>query len=154
MTNGFRLKARLPADPEAIYRAWLSSREHSAMTGARATASTRKGGRFTAWDGYIRGRNLKLRPQWCIVQAWRTTQFSPRDPDSRIELCIHRKGKGAEVLLIHTGLPPRQAAGYRSGWRSYYFTPMRKYFAEQARAARKPAKRRPRKAAARRRARR
>jgi hypothetical protein len=149
MKSGFRIKASLPADPKSVYAAWLSGREHSAMTGGAATASTRVGGRFTAWDGYIEGRNLKLKPHWCIVQSWRTSQFSDRDPDSRLELCIHAKGDGSELLLIHTQIPPNQVAGYRSGWVDHYLEPMKRYFAAKKsskkiakkKARKKPAKR-------------
>jgi activator of HSP90 ATPase len=99
------------------------------MTGGAATASAKAGGRFTAWDGYIWGRNLKLKPHWCIVQSWRTTRFSEADPDSRLELCIHAKGEESEVLLIHTEIPAGQADDYRGGWVEHYFEPMRRYFA-------------------------
>jgi hypothetical protein len=129
MTNGFKLRTTLPAAPRAIYRAWLSGSRHGAMTGAAATASGKRGDRFTAWDGYIWGRNLELKPHWCIVQSWRTTQFAEGDPDSRLELCIHAKGEGSELLLIHTEIPSGQVSGYRSGWGKHYFEPMRRYFA-------------------------
>lgn len=144
MENGFRLKATLPAAPKDIYDAWLSSAEHTAMTGGAATASAQVGARFTAWDGYIEGRNLELKPHWCIVQSWRTTQFAPGEPDSRLEICIHPKGSESEVLLIHTNIPPDQVESYRSGWVDHYFAPMRVYFAARQRPvaapARKPAK--------------
>jgi activator of HSP90 ATPase len=141
MENGFRIKSLLPAPPEAIYRAWLSAAEHTAMTGSKATASDKPGGKFTAWDGYISGSNLELKPHWCIVQSWRTTQFAAADPDSRLELCIHPSGDGSEVLLIHTNIPADQVAGYRSGWVEHYFEPMRAYFSARAAGAR-PAKKR------------
>jgi activator of HSP90 ATPase len=147
MQTSFRLKTKLPAKPAAVYRAWLSAAGHSAMTGAEATASDKEGGSFTAWDGYITGRNLTLKPEWCIVQAWRTSQFSESDPDSRLELCIHPSGVGSELLLIHTNIPPDQAAGYETGWVDHYFEPMKKYFSSlapkaksAARSAKKPAK--------------
>lgn len=139
MENGFKIKSRLPAPPEAVYRAWLSGAAHSAMTGGKATASDKPGGGFTAWDGYISGKNLELKPHWCIVQSWRTTQFAESDPDSRLELCIHPSGEGSEVLLIHSNIPPGQIAGYESGWAEYYFQPMRAYFSARAAGAR-PAK--------------
>lgn len=134
MKTSFRLKTRLPAKPAAIYRAWLSGAGHTAMTGAGATASDMEGGSFTAWDDYITGRNLTLKPEWCIVQAWRTSQFSESDPDSRLELCIHPSGSGSEMLLIHTDIPPDQAEGYEAGWVTHYFEPMKKYFASKNKA--------------------
>jgi activator of HSP90 ATPase len=150
MQTSFRLKTKLPARPAAVYRAWLSGAGHSAMTGASATASDKEGGSFTAWDGYITGRNVTLKPEWCIVQAWRTSQFSQSDPDSRLELCIHPSGDGSELLLIHTNIPPDQAAGYEAGWVDHYFEPMKKYFSSlapkkssAAKSAKKPAKKGP-----------
>ncbi|MEX2127499.1 MAG: SRPBCC domain-containing protein [Xanthobacteraceae bacterium] len=145
MENGFRIKTVLPAEPKAVYQAWLSGREHSAMTGGVATASDKEGASFTAWNGYIEGRNLKLTPHWCIIQSWRTTKFSDSDPDSRLELCIHPSGGGSELLLIHTEIPPDQVEGYRSGWVDYYFEPMKAYFAARkpAKAKKKSAKKRP-----------
>jgi hypothetical protein len=139
----FRLKTKLPARPAAVYRAWLSGAGHSAMTGAPATASDKEGGSFTAWDGYITGRNVTLKPEWCIVQAWRTSQFSQSDPDSRLELCIHPSGEGSKLLLIHTNIPPDQAAGYETGWVDHYFEPMKQYFsslAPKAKSAARPSK--------------
>jgi activator of HSP90 ATPase len=143
MQNGFRLKTTLQAEPRAIYKAWLSGTEHSVMTGRAATASAEVGGRFTAWDGYIEGKNLELKPYWCIVQSWRTTKFSGSDPDSRLELCIHPKDDGCELLLIHTGIPPDQVAGYRSGWVEYYFDPMKRYFAAKKSSKKKKSRSKP-----------
>jgi hypothetical protein len=151
MENSFRLKTALPAEPQVIYKAWLSGPEHTAMTGGMATASDKVGGRFTAWNGYLAGKNLELKPHWCIVQAWRTTKFSDGDPDSRLELCIHPKGGGCELLLIHSKIPPDQVAGYRSGWIEYYFEPMKRYFAAK-KSSKKAAKKKPRRKSAKRKA--
>ncbi len=125
-----RTTVRFPVEPNEIYKAWLSSRIHSAMTGGKAKVSARKGGRFTAWDGYVRGKNLRLKPKWCIVQSWRTSEFPKSAPDSQIELCIHPSGKsGSKLVFIHSKLTPPQVKQYRSGWNEYYWKPMKKYFA-------------------------
>ena len=128
----YRATIRLPVAPKALYQAWLSGREHSAMTGGSAKVSARKGGRFTAWDGWIRGKNLKLKPHWCIVQSWRTSEFPKSAPDSQIELCIHPAGKtGSKLVFIHSKLKPPQVKQYRAGWNAYYWKPMKKYFARK-----------------------
>jgi hypothetical protein len=123
---------RFPVAPKVIYKAWLSSGAHTAMTGAKARASAQKGGRFTAWDGWIQVKNLKLKPQWCIVQSWRTSEFPKGAPDSQIELCIHAAGKsGSKVVFTHSKLSPSQVKQYRRGWNAYYWKPMREYFAQK-----------------------
>jgi hypothetical protein len=58
--------------------AWLDSKCHSAMTGARAKASPQQGAAFTAWDGDIFGRTLKLEPGRRIARSWRTTKFTSK----------------------------------------------------------------------------
>ena len=71
MTYNFELSDVLPATPQAIYDAWMSSDGHSAMTGAPATIDPQLGGAFEAWDGYIAGRTLLLESGRRIVQSWR-----------------------------------------------------------------------------------
>ena len=82
MQNEFTISTVLPAPPEKVFRAWLSSEGHTAMTGSPARIEPRVGGAFTAWDGYISGRTAALKPYTRIVQDWRTTEFPDGSPDS------------------------------------------------------------------------
>ena len=60
MTIEFTVSAEIPAAPQEIYDAWLSSEGHTAMTGGEANVSAAPGAEFDAWDGYISGRNVEL----------------------------------------------------------------------------------------------
>jgi uncharacterized protein YndB with AHSA1/START domain len=132
MTFAFTVSATVPATPQAIYDAWLDGKQHGAMNGGGpATASKRVGGAFTAHDGYIGGKNLELEPGKRIVQAWRTTQFTDRDPDSQIEVTLKRVAGGTKVTLRHSNVPDGHD-GYKSGWKTHYFEPMKKYFSAKA----------------------
>jgi activator of HSP90 ATPase len=127
----FTLTATIPAPPKAVYDAWLDSRSHGAMTGAKAKASAKQGAAFTAWDGYISGRNLVLEPGRRIVQSWRTTAFANADPDSEIELLLAPAKTGTRLTLRHRNVPDGHS-GYRDGgWRDFYFAPMKAYFAKR-----------------------
>src|SRR3984957_19489575 len=84
MAYQFTLSTILPAAPQSIYRAWLDTRRHSAMTGGTAVMSSQLGAKISAWDGYISGANIELVPGERIVQTWRTTKFAETDPDSTI----------------------------------------------------------------------
>lgn len=130
MKNGFRLSAVIPAAPAQIYKAWLSGKGHSAMTGSPAKATARVGGRFSAWDGYISGRTLELEPDRRIVQAWRTSEFPDDAPDSRLEISLEPAKTGTKLTLTHTDIPPGQAESYRQGWEDFYFKPMKEYFSK------------------------
>ncbi|HEY7957739.1 MAG TPA: SRPBCC domain-containing protein [Polyangia bacterium] len=127
-TESVQVSDVIPAAAERIYRAWLDGIEHAAMTGGAATAEPHVGGRFSAWDGYIRGTNLALEPGRRIVQAWRSADFPEGSPDSRLEILLEADPAGTRVTLIHSEIPEGQAADYEQGWRDHYFQPMRQYF--------------------------
>lgn len=133
MAFAFTLTATLPATPQQVYEAWLDSRAHGAMTGGKAKMSARQGARFSAWDGYISGRNLRLEPGRRIVQSWRTTDFAESDPDSEIELRLAPVKGGMRLTLRHRNVPDGRTSYRDGGWRDFYFTPMRQYFAARKR---------------------
>ncbi len=128
--NSFAVSTLLPASPEQIYEAWLSSEGHSAMTGSPARVEPGLGGKFQAWDGYISGTTLELEPGHRILQAWRTTEFPPGSPDSRLEVLLEAEDKGTRLTLIHTEIPAGQVESYLQGWEDYYFVPMKAYFTQ------------------------
>ena len=123
-----RLAVTLPASPAAVYDAWLDGKRHGAMTGAKATASAKVGGKFSAWDGYATGKNLALKMGKQIVQSWRTSDFGASDPDSKLEIRLEKAKTGTKLTLIHSGVPSGTEATYKDGWREYYFAPMKEYF--------------------------
>ncbi len=132
-TESIRVSGVVSATPERVYEAWLTSREHGAMTGGKATVDATVGGAFTAWDGYIWGRNFQLEPGVRIVQSWRTSEFPKDAPDSRVEILFEAVEGGTRITFVHSEIPESQGAGYRDGWRSFYLEPMAKYFEQAAR---------------------
>ena len=117
----------LPVPAQTIYQAWLSSAEHTRMTGGEARVRAVTGADFEAWDGYIQGRNLILEPNKRIVQAWRTAEFEAGEEDSQIEILLEPQEGGTLLRLIHTNLP-EHGMQYRQGWLDNYFEPMQAYF--------------------------
>jgi len=141
MPDSIQVSAVLPANPARIYKAWLSSKEHTAMTGGGATVDPKVGGRHTAWDGYIEGVTLELESNRRIVQSWRSSEFPADAPDSRLEVLLEKAGGGTKITLNHSDIPEGQGARYESGWVENYFDPMRAYFARKAPAKRAASKR-------------
>jgi activator of HSP90 ATPase len=126
--KGFTLTVVIPAKPSEVYRAWLSTEGHTAMTGSPAKVDGKVGGKFSAWDGYIFGRTLELTPDERILQAWRTTEFPEGAPDSRVEILFEETAGGTKITLAHSKMPEEQVDDYRQGWEDFYFKPMREYF--------------------------
>ena len=135
MAYGYTLACTLPASPEDVYDAWLDSARHSAMTGSPATVGRGVGESYTAWDGYIVGRTLELYPGRRIVQSWRTSDFAEDDADSTIIVELEPTKPGTRLTLSHDGVPDGQTDYESGGWRDFYFTPMKAYFAGAKRKA-------------------
>lgn len=120
----------LPVKPAVLYKAWLNSDSHAQMTGGGAQCSHLEGETFSAWDGYITGKNLLLEENTKIVQSWRTLEFDREADDSELTLLFKDVPEGCELTLIHTNIPEGQTQ-YEQGWIDNYFTPMRRYFDRQ-----------------------
>lgn len=135
MSYDFELTCTLPASPEAVYEAWLSSSAHSQMTGGAAKVSKRVGAAYSAWDGYITGRNVELTPGRRIVQTWRTSEFAEDDPDFLVTLTLEPVKSGVRLTLSHAGVPDGQTSYEAHGWSENYFEPMQAYFARKPKSA-------------------
>ena len=133
MADGFELSDVVPATPEAVYDAWMSSTGHSSMTGSPAIVDPHVGGAFEAWDGYIVGRTLSVEPGRRIVQAWRTSEFSEDEADSLVDVLLEPVGEGTRITIRHTGVPDGHLSYERDGWEEHYFEPMRRYFSSAGR---------------------
>ena len=124
-TDSLRVTAVIHSTPEAIFDAFLDGPTHSAMTGAGATGLPKVGAKFTAWDGYISGRQLEFARPTRIVQAWRSSEFPADAPDSRVEILFEPSARGTRVTIVHSEIPKGQGSKYRGGWKDFYFTPMK-----------------------------
>ena len=127
-TKTIKQKVLIPARPVEIYDAFLNEQKHSAFTGAKATCDRRVGGKFTAWDGYISGTNVKLENGRHIIQEWKTTEWPKGYKPSMLEFTFIPKKNGTEVTMVQTNVPAIQAENYKKGWFDYYWTPLKKYF--------------------------
>ncbi len=120
--------------PKQVYDAFLSSKGHSEMTGGAARMSAKVGAPFTAWDGYITGKNLELLPDKKIVQAWRTSEFPAEAKDSILTIELSATKTGTKLQMTHSGIPNGQEKLYGPGWKENYWEPMKAYFARGVKA--------------------
>ncbi|MFK7970518.1 MAG: SRPBCC domain-containing protein [Bacteroidia bacterium] len=127
MKEELELKEVFQVEPAVIYHAWLDSESHSNMTGGEATSGSAVGDVFSAWDGYITGKNVALIEDEKIVQSWRTSEFAEDDEDSLLTITLTKVPEGTEVVLTHTNIPEGQTQ-YEKGWLDHYFAPMRAFF--------------------------
>ena len=124
-------KTIVPATPDEVYEVFMDAKKHSEVTGSKATCDPRVGGEFTAWDGYISGKNLDLEKGKKIVQEWITTEWPTGYLPSRLELTFKKVKEGTEISMVHSNVPKEQAKDYEEGWIDFYWEPMKEYFSKK-----------------------
>ncbi len=130
-TKVIKQKVVIPASPSEVYDVFIDSRKHSAFTGGKATCNPKVGGKISAWDGYISGKNLKLVVGKRIQQEWITTNWIDGYPASILDLSFTKKGTGTELTMIHSNVPAALASSFAAGWKDHYWTLLKKYFQEK-----------------------
>jgi activator of HSP90 ATPase len=127
-TETIRQKVLIPATLTEVYEAFVDAKKHSKFTGSKATCDPKVGRQFTAWGGYISGKNLELEGGKRIVQEWLTTEWPEGQPPSRLELNFKKAEGGTELSMVHSGVPAEQAADVAQGWIDFYWDPLKEYF--------------------------
>ena len=126
----------IPADPEKVYDAFINAKIHSEFTGSKATGKPVVGAEFTAWDGYIFGKNLELVRGKKIVQEWQTTDWPEGYGPSRFELTLTKVKESTKITMVHSDIPQEQKTDLTEGWNEFYWTPLKEYFSQKKRRAR------------------
>jgi activator of HSP90 ATPase len=129
MTPIIQQSVRFRISPQALFELYLDSKKHSRSTGAPARISRKAGGKFTAFGGALEGKNLLLVPGKQIVQLWRASNWKKRDW-SILVLNFSRVAGGAQVDLVHIGVPSYDHKGVREGWPKYYWRPRKRFLAQ------------------------
>jgi activator of HSP90 ATPase len=135
MTKAIQQSVEFNASPNTLFETYMDSKKHSAATGAPARINRRTGGRFTAFGGMLCGRNLLLIPGKMIVQAWRSSQWKAKDPDSILILWFSKTAGGGRIDLVHAGVPEHDHTGVTEGWSKYYWEPWKAYLARRRKKA-------------------
>lgn len=115
-----------------LYKFFTDSKLHTEITGGPAVINKKIGGKFTAWDGYIKGEILSLDKNRRILQKWRTTDFNKKDKDSILEITIKELEKGRSTLILkHSELPEGSEEEYKNGWKEFYIKPLKEFIRKQ-----------------------
>lgn len=130
MTPTIQQSVRFRTSPQTLFNLYLDSRKHTESTGAPARISKKAGGKFTVFGGQLEGKNLLIVPGKRLVQLWRAHHWKKEDWSVLI-LTFRRVASGAQVDLVHVGVPAYDQKGVREGWPKYYWRPWKKYLAER-----------------------
>ena len=131
-TTTIRQTATIPATPKDVYSALMNSSKHAKFTGAPAKIGKKKGDAYYTYDGYIIGKNIDLKPGERIVQTWVAMEDKwPAGHESRVTFTLKAKGPNTVISFLHEDVPVAIAKNFVSGWKTFYWTPLKNYFGKK-----------------------
>lgn len=124
MAKTIKQTVSFKATPAQLYKAILDPKIHSEFTGAKAGGSMKVGGKFTAYDGYISGRNIELETDRKIVQEWTSTDF-PKGHKTEVTFEFLPTKTGTKLVFTQTNVPDENYEEIAKGWKDFYWTPLK-----------------------------
>jgi activator of HSP90 ATPase len=127
-TKSIKQTVTFNATPEQLYNLIMDEKKHAAFTGAKATISIEPNGRFSVFDGYCQGYNIKLVKGKRIVQAWHFAEDGW--PDDHYSICnfeLEKTGTKAKLRFLQTDVPEHKVETLKDGWREFYWDAIKKY---------------------------
>ena len=116
-----------PVSPKRLYEALLDAGQFSQFSGGAAAEIDRvAGGSFSCFGGMVRGRNIELKSNQRIVQAWRAGNW-PEGVYSVVRFELVGEGAGTRLTFDQSGFPDGQREHLDEGWPKMYWEPLRKY---------------------------
>jgi len=135
MPRSIKQTVTIQATPQEIYEALMDSRRHAKFTGGSARISRKVGGRFSVFDGYASGKNLKLVAGRKIVQTWRADDW-PEGHYSTVNFALAKTGRGTRLMFTQTNVPGKYVRSVRKGWTDFYWKPLKAMLARSRRVLR------------------
>jgi activator of HSP90 ATPase len=123
-TKTIKQSTTFKALPHRIYEMLMDSKQHAKFSGAKASISRKVGGKFTAYDGWIHGKNLELVKDKKIVQSWRGADW-PAKCWSTVTYKLSKSGSGTKLNFTHSGVPADKYNDIKSGWKEHYWEKMK-----------------------------
>ena len=117
----------LKAKPEEIYDALVNPEQHAIFTESPATMNPKAEGKFSAYDGYITGTNVKLNAGKELIQRWRASDW-PAGHYSTVSFSLKKIASKTQLHFVQTGVPAEFYKDIDAGWKSFYWDKMRKHF--------------------------
>lgn len=128
MPNSIHQEIALKATPAQVYQALTQGEKFAAATGAPADIGAQAGAAFSCFGGQIIGRQIELRQDRRIVQAWRAAPW-PDGLYSLVHFELSPSGKQTRVTMDHAGFPAEMKPHLDGGWHKMYWEPLAKFFA-------------------------
>lgn len=128
-SSTFKLTFTVAAKPEDVFAALTEARQISQWSGQKGKVTAKVGGKFEMFDGWVRGTVLEYKPGKSLSYTWQPGDWPEDYRDSIVKYKLSAAKSGTKVALEHSGFPNEtQKKSHKSGWKEFFFDPLKKHF--------------------------
>lgn len=128
-TSSIKITVTIPAKPDEVFTALTDSKLIARWCGQQGTVSSKVGGKFEMFDGWVKGKVLEIKPGKKLSYTWLPSDWKESDEESVVKYTFAPSGKGTKVVLEHSNFPNEtEKKNTRSGWKEFVFDPLKQHF--------------------------
>jgi activator of HSP90 ATPase len=117
------------ATPIEVYQAIMDAEKHSDFTNSEVVIVNQEGTIFSAYDGYIEGKNILLIEGKKIVQLWQALEEDwPVEHVSEVTFEFEPHQNGTLLKFTHKEVPEKMYKSIEQGWKDHYWSLMQEWF--------------------------
>jgi len=120
----YRYKISIKETAEIVFSAITNPLSLELWTGYPAVMEAVENTEFSLWDGDISGKNLSVAINEKLVQEW---YFEDQEAPSIVTIILIRENSKTLIELTHTNIPDDAFENISTGWKAYYFQPLKKF---------------------------
>ena len=129
-TNTINQEITFDASPHEVYELIMDESKHANFSEAPCVMSREVGGKYSCYDGYIKGENLELVQDKKIVQTWQGKDF-PEGHFSKVTFIFEEKNGKTILKFKHENVPAELSPHIEKGWQDHYWDKMKKYLSSK-----------------------
>jgi len=100
-------------------------------SGSDALVEKKVGGKFMMFDGWVKGKILKITDDE-LSYTWKPSDWSEETPPSEVNYKLMAAEHGTKTLVKHSNFPgEEEMESHKKGWEEYFFGPIGEYLANR-----------------------
>jgi len=128
-TSSIKLTVTIPAKPDEVFAALTDSKLIARWCGQKGTVSSKVGGKFEMFDGWVKGKVLESKPGKTLSYTWLPGDWQESDEESVVKYTFAPSGKGTKIVLEHSHFPNEtEKKNHKSGWKEFVLDPLKSHF--------------------------